>query len=90
MKTAKILEHEEFDKFLNAILEMFGREIAKLKSDIPERPMTKKQAAKYFSCSVGTFDKKFKNNKLPAKFRHYNGGTPYFFASELEAFLKKS
>jgi len=55
-----------------------------------EKPLTKQEAADYMRIHITTFDDRFRNNVLPTTLRHYNGGTIYFFASELEAFIKKS
>lgn len=55
-----------------------------------ERPLTKKEAASYMRLHIKVFNKRFKDGVLPATLRHYNGGTIYFFASELEDFIKKS
>lgn len=85
-----VLDPSDLDTIIKKMVEEFRAEVAKIKAANIEKPMTREQAAKFFSCSVDALDKKFRNNKLPAKFRHYNGGTPYFFASELENFLKKS
>jgi hypothetical protein len=54
-----------------------------------EKPLTKEGAAKYLSISEGTLDERFRTGKLPARLRHTNGGTIYFFASELEEFIKQ-
>lgn len=55
-----------------------------------EKPLTKKEAAAYMRLHVKSFDLRFKNNQLPTSLRHYVGGSILFFASELEAFIKKS
>lgn len=54
-----------------------------------EKPLTKKQAAKFLSISEGRMDVKFREGQLPLKLRHTGTGTIYFFASELESFIKK-
>jgi hypothetical protein len=55
-----------------------------------EKPLTKQEAANYLRISLSTLDERFRSQALPTSLRHYNGGTIYFFASELEAFIKKS
>lgn len=85
-----VLEPNDLDTIIKKMIEEFRAEAAKIKAANIEKPMTRQAAAKFLSCSVQTFDNKFKNGDLPIEFRHYNGGTPYFFASDLEAFLKKS
>jgi len=55
-----------------------------------EKPLTREEAAAFLRIEPLTLDRRIKNNVLPTTLRHYNGGTIYFFASELEAFIKKS
>lgn len=54
-----------------------------------EKPMTREEAANYMRISPTTFDRRLKNGTLPIGLRHINGGNIYFFASELEAELKR-
>lgn len=55
-----------------------------------EKPLTKKEAAAFLRINPWTMDRRFKTNKLPASLRHVVDGSIYFFASELQEFLKKS
>lgn len=82
-----VMSDDQLDKLIQkAIQEGFERGQKK-----PfEKPLTKKEAADYMRVHIKVFNKRFKSGELPANLRHYNGGTIYFFASELEAFIKKS
>lgn len=55
-----------------------------------EKPLTREEAAKYLRIDPTTLDRRFRNRKYPLSLRHSCGGTSYFFASELESFIKKS
>jgi len=59
-------------------------------SHMIEKPLTRQGAADYFGINIKTLDRRLKTGVLPARLVHKNGGTPYFFASELEQLLKKS
>lgn len=85
---AIIFQPEDWDKFKRELSGFVAIEMDKAKRI--ERPLTKDAAAEYLSISVRTFDQRIADGKIPTKLIHRNGGTPYFFASELEAFLKKS
>lgn len=60
------------------------------KSKIAEKPLTREEAAAFLRIDSTTLDRRFRNGTLPKSLRHFNGGTLYFFASELEAHIKKS
>lgn len=55
-----------------------------------EKPLTREEAAAFLRIEAATLDRRFKSNKLPLSLRHVVSGSIYFFASELEAFIKKS
>ena len=55
-----------------------------------EKPLTREEAAAFLRIEPATLDRRIKSGVLPATLRHYNGGTIYFFASELENFIRKS
>lgn len=82
-----VMSDDQLDKLIQkAIQEGFERG---QKKPI-EKPLTKQEAASYLRIGLSAFDERFRKQALPASLRHYNGGTIYFFASELEAHLKKS
>lgn len=78
------------EKFLIEFREMIRAEIGKAKSEAVEKPLTREEAAAYMRIDPVTLDRRLRKGTLPMSLRHHNGGTLYFFASELEAFLKKS
>lgn len=55
-----------------------------------EKPLTKQEAADYMSISLSSLDERLRNGYLPLSLKHTIHGTPYFFASELENFIRKS
>jgi hypothetical protein len=88
METAVILHPHDLTKFANDVAMLVLKEVAKMKA--VEEPLTKEGAAKYLHVSVPTLERRLRENDLPPSLIHRNGGTPYFFASELEQHLKKS
>jgi hypothetical protein len=88
MEHAIVIQPGDMDKFISQIVDRAIEKIVKIKTAEPTR--TKAQAAKYLQISVQTLEKRFRDNELPASLIHRNGGTPYFFESELEQYLKKS
>ncbi|MBX4188245.1 MAG: helix-turn-helix domain-containing protein [Candidatus Doudnabacteria bacterium] len=61
-----------------------------LKTHMVEKPIDRTGAAEYLTISLSTLDDRISKGTIPANLVHKNGGTPYFFASELEQLLKKS
>lgn len=90
MSTAFILEPKDFDRLVIELKETIREEIAKLRKDNPDPPMSRKQAAKYLGMNDSTLHRKFKSGEYPAKLMHRSGKRVHFFRSELEAFIKKS
>lgn len=88
MKTSYALEQEEFDMLIEKVVEKVVEEVNKLKA--VEKPRTREEMAAYMNISPTTFDRRIKTGVLPQYLRHFNGGTLYYFASEFEAFLKKT
>jgi hypothetical protein len=84
MSTAIILEPRDFDKLINELKETLRDELKKVRHEVRESPMTKKETARYLKCHVNTVDKNWTH------LRHLVAGTPYWFASEIENELKNS
>lgn len=82
-----VMSDEQLDKL---ILEAVQRGFELGQTKPIEKPLTKQEAANYMRIHVNTLDCHFKRKVLPASLRHYVGGAILFFASELEAFIKKS
>lgn len=78
---------DNLEKFLEKYTSVVIEEFSKKK--VIEKPMTREEAANYMRISPTTFDRRLKNGTLPMALRHINGGNIYFFASELEAELKR-
>jgi len=87
MQHAIVIQPSDFKQLIAEIAAEVIKEV--VKSMTAEPTLTKSQAAKYLQISVQTLEKRFRENELPTSLIHRNGGTPYFFASELEQHLKK-
>lgn len=88
MAVAHVIMPNEVDPLAEKIAAIVLRKIEERRAI--EEPMTKAGAAKYLRISVRTLDERIATGKIPTKVIHRNGGTPYFFASELENLLKKN
>lgn len=88
MRPGNFIEDKDLDRFAEKVANIVLKKVAELK--VVEEPLTKEGAAKYLHIALSTLNKRLANGDIPAKYIHRNGGTPYFFASELELLLKKS
>lgn len=88
MNPGYFIEDKDLDRFAEKVANIVLKKVAELKA--VEEPLTKEGAAKYLHIALSTLNKRLANGDIPAKYIHRNGGTPYFFASELELLLKKS
>jgi len=88
--TATILYHVSENDLNTLIMKAEEKGFDKGQKKPFEKPLTREEAAAFLRITARTLDNRIKSNVLPTDLRHYNGGTIYFFASELEAFLKKS
>lgn len=86
--TAHILMPSEVDPMAEKIAAIVIKKLTELSR--VEEPLTKDGAAKYLHIALSTLNKRIANGDIPAKYIHRNGGTPYFFPSELETLLKKN
>lgn len=82
-----VMSDEQLDKLILEAVQR-GYELGQKKPI--EKPLTKQEAADYMRIHVNTLDGYFRDKTLPISLRHYVGGSIYFFASDLEAFIKKS
>ena len=87
MKHAVVFEPDDFRVFLESLREIVRDE---LKSYIVEKPMTTREAAAYLRITEKTLWERIRKGKMPADLVHRSAGSVYFFASELEAYLKRS
>lgn len=90
MMPANVLYHISENDLENLIIKALEKGFERGQKKPIEKPLTKQEAADYLRVHVTTFEARIRNRKLPLSLRHINGGTTYFFASELEAFIKKS
>lgn len=88
MGAAVVLMPNEVDQFADRVAAMVIKKVTELRSI--EEPLTKQGAAKYLKVSLTTFNRRLSDGGIPSKYIHRNGGTLYFFASELETLLKKN
>lgn len=89
MQQAVIINPSDLDRFISEMRVTFVEELTKAKSQVIEKPLTRGEAAAYLSISTSALDRRVKNGSIPTSLVHYNGGTTYFFASELNRFLKQ-
>ena len=83
MTKAIILEPDEWKEFKADTLKTFREELSKVRAEVIESPMNRKETAKYLKCSVKTVDENWRH------LRHMVNGTPYYFKSEIEAYIKE-
>lgn len=81
---------EYLDRLATNIRQQVSDGFVMLKSHMIEKPLTKKEAASYLFINPKTLESRIRSGAIPAKMVHRNGGTMYFFPSELEQLLKKS
>ena len=89
MQNAVVLSPPDFDRLISEMKMTFMDELKRAKAEVVERPLTRIEAAQHLSIKPGTLDKRIKTGIIPVQYVHYNGGTPYFFASELNKLLKE-
>jgi excisionase family DNA binding protein len=87
MHPSSMIYHVLSDEKLKELIALAAVE-AKQKT---EEPLTKHGAAKYLKITIRTLDQWIHDGKLPVKLIHRVKGcnNAYFFASELEGYLKK-
>ena len=83
MTRAIILEPDEWEDFKRDTLKTFREELSKVRAEVMESPMNAKETAKYLKCSPTTVYTKWTH------LRHMVDGTPYWFRSEIEAYIKE-
>lgn len=88
MSIGHIIMPNEVDPLAEKIAAIVLRKIDERR--VIEEPLTKQGAANYFKITVRALNERIAKGKIPSKYIHRNGGTPYFFASELETLLKKN
>jgi DNA invertase Pin-like site-specific DNA recombinase len=83
MTKAVVFEIDEWQEFKREIREDLRAELTKVRSEVVEAPMTRKEVAKFLKCDVQTVSKNWSH------LRHVVNGTPYWFKDELTEFIKK-
>lgn len=84
------LSTKEFDRLATGIRQQVADGIESLKSHLTEKPLSKKEAADYLQITPRAFASRMKSGAIPPRLVHRNGGSLYFFASELQQLLKAS
>lgn len=87
MQQAITFTPDDFQRFMAEVKETIRKEV---KGYMVEEPLTAKQAAAYLKITEWTMRDRIKKGSLPASLIHRSGGTVYFFASELEQYLKNN
>lgn len=80
----------ELDRIVTGLRQEVADGFTKLKSHIVEKPLTRIEAAEYLRIGLTAFNNRIRSGAIPKKYLHKNGGTTYFYASELQQLLKTS
>lgn len=84
-----MFEPNEYENIMKALT--YLTEVVEKKHALsPDRVMSRKEAAKFLGISTDTLRRKIKSGEYPSKIMHGKGRSKRFFASELEALIKKS
>jgi hypothetical protein len=86
-ETLHLIPQSDFERLLTSLRQEV-RDLALVKKE--EKPLTKKEAADHLRIGRTALDNRINNGSIPSKYVHKNGGTVYFYASELNELLKKS
>ena len=89
-ETLHLMSQSALDRMLTNIRQQLKDEFGALKNQMVENTMTKQQAADYLKINIRTLERRVKSGVIPSRYAHTNGGTVYFFASELQELLKQS
>ena len=81
-----MIQGSETERFIEQIAERFMAKVNDRLTQENERPMTTKEAASHLSLHVNTLYKRMKEKGFPV---HTDNGLHYFFASELNAHIKR-
>lgn len=85
-----LITPEYLDRLMTGLRDEMRTSVMELKTHMTEETLTRKEAARYLKIGIKALDKRIQSGQIPKRLVHKNGGTPYFFASELEQFLKES
>jgi hypothetical protein len=83
MTSGFFIGQQDLDKIISSLTETLRTELTKVRTEIVEAPMTRKEVAKFLKCDVQTVSKNWSH------LRHVVNGTPYWFKDELTEFIKK-
>lgn len=89
-QTLIALTLNDLDRIAIGIRQQVADGFKDITSHVVEKPLTVKQAADYLGIKQSAFYNRINRGEIPARLVHRNGGTPYFFASELCELIKTS
>lgn len=83
-----LITQEYLERLIINLRDEMRSNVLELKTHMIEKPLTTKEAADFMRIKRSAFDNRIKSGAIPAHLVHKNGGTPYFFASELQQLIK--
>lgn len=85
-----LITPEYLERLITNLRDEMCSNVLELKTHMIEKPLTTKEAADFMRIKRSAFVGRIKSGAIPAQCVHKNGGTPYFFASELQQLIKKA
>jgi hypothetical protein len=89
-ETLIALTPNEFERLATGIRQQVADGLNELKGFVIEKPLTRKEAASHLRIAMTAFNNRLRSGAIPSKYVHKNGGTLYFYASELNAMVKET
>lgn len=88
--TLTLMSPNELERLAAGLRQEVADGFLLLKTHMTEKPLTVKEAAEYLRIGTSALYNRINSGAIPSQYVHKNGGTVYFFASELNQLLKKS
>lgn len=85
-----LITQEYLERLITSLRDEMRNSVIELKTHMTEETLTRKEAARYLKIGIKALDKRIQSGQIPKRLVHKNGGTPYFFASELHDLIKQS
>lgn len=83
MTSGFFIGQSDLDKIISSMEKKFEESVLKLEEKMRQTPMTRTETAKYLKCSTDNVDKNWRH------LSHLIGGTRYWYADEIENYIKK-